>query len=126
MGNEKIFELSLGVYKVGDDLAGHLEQANNDPKEGFMRMAKQYEEAAMICKRMAGIASESNLKVAADCHFVSITGTDARLDALANEGILYDVTDEYNEVIEYAGSKDDYDDYDDYQEPEDDPEYQGG
>lgn len=84
----KIYRLSLPVFKQGDDL-GHQIHTQPTLKEAFLAQAECYEEAAEICKRMAGVAAEvPDLEVQADTHFIGIEGPEDRLDALAREGIL--------------------------------------
>lgn len=97
----KTFELNLPVFKQGDDMAHCLSQART-VKKAFEMQAENYEEAARICRKMAGIASEERkLKVDADTHIISLFGPTERLLALEKEGVVrsyeWDEDDDSNE-----------------------------
>jgi hypothetical protein len=87
------YDLTLPVFKQGSDLAGHLHgregQEEHSPRDAFEAMARQYDEAAAQCRRMAGVAAEiPELRVNADAHHIGVNGPAQRLDALVVEGLL--------------------------------------
>lgn len=89
----KSYEFNLPVFKQGDDLAYNIEQTPN-LAEAFTAAAKQYEEAATMCKRMAGIAAETKqMEVDADTHMITIIVPEKdvpRFDALVKEEFIYE------------------------------------
>lgn len=89
----KSYEFNLPVFKQGDDLAYNIEKTPN-LAEAFKTAAKQYEEAANMCKRMSGIAAEiEDLEVQADTHMIMFTVPEKdipQFDALVKEEFLYE------------------------------------
>lgn len=81
--------LFLPVYKQGCDLAHHLD---NEPTvaDAFLALAKNYEEAATMCQKVASIASEYPLEVEADTHWISILGSDEVIERLVQDNLLED------------------------------------
>lgn len=108
----KSYSLNLPVFKQGDDFGHHLEQTPKDIPAAFLAQAECYEEAARICKQMAGVASElPNLSVDANTHYIGIFSDDTnRLAALAKDGLLTE--DEWEDEDEEWDESDASDDSD--------------
>lgn len=111
--DDAYYELHLPVFKQGDDLAHHL--ANEETvADAFEALAGQYDAAAALCRRMAGLAREApGLEVHADTHHIGVHGPVERLDALVVEGVLQREEDDPDD--------DDLDGVED-EEDEEDPE----
>jgi hypothetical protein len=84
----KSYELHLPVFKQGDDLAFHL-KGKTKPADAFLRLAKQYEGAAEICRRVAGRLKEiPKVTVDAGTHMILIDGPEEALVGLVKDKIL--------------------------------------
>jgi hypothetical protein len=120
----KSYELSLPVFKQGDDLHHQIDQAKGNLREAFEAQAECYLEAARICKRMAGVAAEMpELRVDANTHIIFVdyeggSNTGERLDQLVREELLtvrdwededFDEEDEDDEEDEEDGDEEDDD-----------------
>ena len=95
----KHYQLWLPVFKQGDDLRSHLNQ-NNVP-EAFLGLAEQYEEAAAICRKVAGCLAEANPKdidVQADTHHIGITAPEKLMSSLVADETVRE--DEWEEEFE--------------------------
>ena len=91
-------------------------EKTSSSKEAFKKMAEQYEEAAKVCKRMAGFAAENNVKVSA-CSYDIFVETDPLAaaglvaDKILNEEPDYNDDDDeddgfYDDEEEYFGDED--------------------
>lgn len=90
----KYYDLELPVFKKGDDLSHSIEEAEGNIQKGFLAQASFYEQAASICRRLAGVAAEiPGLAVTADTHMIEVYGPADRLSSLVEEGILYEHED---------------------------------
>ena len=89
--DQKHYELYLPVFKQGDDFDYHKRNADN-VAEAFKRLAKQYEEAAQICNRVAGVIAEckdKHLIVDGCTHSISIqTSDEYNFEGLVADDIL--------------------------------------
>lgn len=103
----KMYELALPYIKVGDTMNHLMEENKHDSAKALIAFAEMYEDAALICRRAAGLAVEGDLTIDSDSngHIVPITGNDARLDVLSNEGMLYSFENEEDE--EYLEEEED-------------------
>jgi hypothetical protein len=104
----KSYELNLPVFKQGDDLHHCITQNPGDLRAAFEQQACNYNEAARLCRRMAGVAAEvPDLEVYADTHHIGVDGPVGRLESLVNEEILTVVEhdDEFDEEGEEAGDE---------------------
>jgi hypothetical protein len=82
------YECRLPVHKQGDDLCVFLLEEDTSA-DAFEALARQYEEAAVVCRRMAAVARETpGLKVDADTHHIGVKGPVERLEAFVAEGLL--------------------------------------
>lgn len=92
------YTLWLPVYKQGDDLGHNLHELGDDAK-AFLASAEQYEEAARICRRFAGLAMEKKVKInCADTHHISVSGLEDVLTPLATDlGLMVEVWDDDGE-----------------------------
>lgn len=90
------FTLLLPVYKQGSDLNQHLEETPDDAK-AFLALAARYEEAARLCRRVAGAIKESgcemDIDVEGDTHFIGISGPAEVFAGLVSDKVL--------EVVDY-------------------------
>jgi hypothetical protein len=85
----KYYELSLPVFKQGDDLGREINEAKGNLSEAFKAQAKCYEEAARLCKRMSQAAIEHpDIEIKADTHTIDVEGPKGVLVSLEEEGIL--------------------------------------
>lgn len=91
MKKSKSYELSLPVFKQGDDLGEQIRK-NETLKEAFEAQAALYDEASKRCLRMAEVAEE--LEVDADCHMISVRGPMKLLNKLVKEKLLNVEVDE--------------------------------
>lgn len=102
----KAYELQLPVFKQGDDLHNCMSQNPGDLRAAFELQAARYDEAARMCRRMAGVASEVPcLEVDADTHMIAVNGPAEQLESLAREGLLA-VSDYGHDEFEDDGSED--------------------
>ena len=82
------YDLPLPVFKEGDDVALQL-CGDAGPQEAFEALALQYEQAAALCRTMAGVASWCpQLELAVRTNYIGVRGPSDRLDPLVVEGIL--------------------------------------
>lgn len=88
------YQLPLPVFKQGDDLRSHMETHVDDARV-FLAMANQYEEAARICRRMAGVIKESGrekeIEIDGDAHMISISGPPEVFAGLVSDKVLFEV-----------------------------------
>lgn len=105
----KSYELALPVYKQGDDLYRSIEDNPGNLAAAFEQQAEDYEEAARLCRRMAGVAVEvPELAIDAGNNRIGIHGPEERLESLVQEGVL--------SVYEHGSEEED----DDEEEEDDD------
>jgi hypothetical protein len=106
----KTYELSLPVFKKGDDMAHQLEK-HFSVEAALNGQAGFYEDAAKVCRRLAAVAKEHPLEVQADTHTIVVAGApEYVLDSLVTEDVL--VVVDYDEPDEDNMDEDDYDDDD--------------
>ena len=116
----KSYNLFLPVWKQGDDLHGHLSATDTTPADAFLGLAGQYEEAARICRRVAGVLAETKEEVTvfADTHMISLEGNPASFAGLVSDGLLEEETweddeDPEDEEDEDSPEDEDFDDVED-------------
>lgn len=87
----KFFDLNLPVFRVGDDLQYWLDETKGDAKLAFKKLAGQYEEAAIICKRMANVMAEyEDIQIeSANYYNILVSGLDSSVGGLVSDGILF-------------------------------------
>src|SRR5262245_66688115 len=93
----KVYELHLPVFKQGDDLAHQIESLGDDLRAAFEAQATNYDEAARLCRRMAGVAAEvPELEIEASTHMIEVGGPEGQLQKLVDEGVL--VVNDYEDA----------------------------
>jgi len=89
--DQGVYELSLPVFKQGDDLDHYLGKNPDDPAKAFLGLAEQYEDAAKICRRVAGVAMEApkgSVTVNADSHLILVEGPPEAFAGLVTDKTL--------------------------------------
>ena len=86
----KNYEVSIPVFKQGDDLHHCIKNTSNS-SEAFLMQAENYECAAAVCRRLASFLAETPEAVldGACTHWIGISGPEDKLAGLVSDGILY-------------------------------------
>jgi hypothetical protein len=86
----KYFEVSIPVFKKGDDMDHCVRNSPTIP-DAFLMQAEAYAEAANVCRRMASFMLENPdcTFEQADTHIVLISGPEDKCAGLVSDGILY-------------------------------------
>lgn len=97
----KTYTLQLPYFKQGDDLNNYLEETDNNIAEAFELHSAQLESAADTLSMLAHIASENEMEIDADTHFISITCTDKVAELIRSEDIeIQEVTEDEDEKVD--------------------------
>ena len=89
--NSKYYQLFLPVFKQGDDLHHYLKANPKEPAKALLGLAEQYEAAASICRRVAGVVVEApagSVKINADTHWIGIQAPPASFAGLVTDKVV--------------------------------------
>lgn len=111
MSKPKTYEFFLPVFKQGDDLHGHLQANPNDHAKALIGLAEQYEAAAGLCRRVAGVVAETpGVTLDGDTHMIWVYGPAEPLAGLVKDEVL--TVPPYDEEEDEDPEGDDIDDED--------------
>lgn len=84
------YNLWLPVFKQGDDLSHYLNENGTNGADAFLEMAKQYEDAAEICKKVADCISKSKSDITIDActHHIGISARKTSVKTLLSQNII--------------------------------------
>lgn len=86
----KYYTLFLPVFKQGDDLSNYLNDNGSNGSQAFSELAKQYEDAAEICKKVSDciIKNEKLITVDAGTHHIGFSAPKKAVKELIHQNIL--------------------------------------
>ncbi len=82
-------EIGLPYFKKGDDLAGLLDDFNGDISKALLAHSHMLETGATILKNIEAMVKDEKVSIEANCHHIGITGDDAVIQKLIDEGYAY-------------------------------------
>ncbi len=105
----KTGEFHICIFKQGDDLHHHIEQApGKDPIQGLRNYAVTLGEAAEQCRTLANRLTGQTVEIDACTHHIGVTAPAAVIDQLVKDEILA-IYDDGEDEDEYE-EEDDEDD----------------
>lgn len=90
--NIKSYELSLPLFKQGDDFDFYLSENNDDPIQSLRDLSSQYKDAADICDMVATVLDEakdnSNISARGATHMIYFEAPENIVASLLEKNIL--------------------------------------
>ena len=97
----KDFEINLGYYKKGDDMAHCLEHFKDDEDrdaKALIAHAEMLEDSAQTLRKLSSYAKEGQLKIVdANVHFIWVDIDQKLGEQLENEGLLWSMERDWEE-----------------------------
>lgn len=87
-------EIHLGYFKQGDDLASCLKKTGST-SQAFLTLAEQLSSVSQQLSAI-GLNVDDSVEIEADCHYISIYGSDEIINTLIQRGLAVEV--EYEEI----------------------------
>ena len=105
MPGAHVVDLSVPLFKQGDDVMGHLEEANGSVLEALRRYQDQLEGAAAYVRAVLDHLKdvpEADLELDGGAHVILLSAPDEIAKELVNEGLAHRLNDTHDDDADAA------------------------